>query len=147
RRDEDQQLLVAVVVAPVAEEVAEDGDVGEAGDPVLPLVAGHLVDAADHGGAAVADDHARLRFLGGDGSVGGADDGEGELRLAFLYLDVHQHGAVGGDVRRHLQAQRGVDELHGDGVVGHRLHRDLQTALDVGGGVVERRHLGGGEDV
>src|SRR5947209_18113329 len=79
RCDEDEELVVLLTPRLVFEQVADDRKVGQAGHPALAVVAGDLVDAADDGGAAVADHQPGAGILGGDRRVGGTGDGEGRL--------------------------------------------------------------------
>src|SRR6185312_13514215 len=146
RRDKNQELVVDFAPRLVLEQVPDDGKVAQTGHAALAVVAGDLVDAADDRRAAVADHQTGMGVLGGDRSVGGAGDQEGSLRLALRDVDLQQHRALGGHLRQDVETQGGVDELHGHRVVEHRLHRNLQAALDGGDGVVERRHLRRRED-
>ena len=62
-----------------------------------------------------------------------------EVGRRVLDRDLHDHGVRRGDLRRHLQRQRGVLERDGDGVVRHRLNRNLHALRDLGLDVVLRR--------
>ena len=97
--------------------------------------------SADNHGRAVVD---RDFGLGGlrvnsRNALNARDD---VVDLVVLDGHVHVDRAVGGDLRRHVQFQHSVDELHGNRVVNDGLHRDLGTLLDGSLLVVLRDDLG-----
>ena len=56
--------------------------------------------------------------------------------MTDTYQHVEHHGALGGDLRRHLQLQVGVDELDRRRVIDQDLHRDALTAFVINAGLI-----------
>src|SRR3990172_3986167 len=147
RRDEEEQLLRRGLPPRALEQVADDRDAAE--QRHLGDVGGVVGDhhPADHHRAPVVD-----QDLGGGGLRGqrrdAVDAGNTGVDGGVLNHDVEEDRAVGGDLRLDLQAEHHVDELGGDGVVHHRLHRDAGALLDLRLDVVLRNqprlgeHLG-----
>src|SRR5690348_2381918 len=129
RRDEYQQLRLAVLVHLVAEERPENRDVAEErhlGDIVFIL---ELVDAAQHNRLPVPDQHRRVDLamvvLRHEAA---ARIGHQPTDRILEDLELHEHAIVGRDRRRHMEFQRSILELH--------RRRALATA---GAGVLERQ--------
>ncbi len=112
------------------EQPPENRDLRQAGHPVLVVLVVDLVDAGDHRGAAIANQQLRFGIAGEDRHVLAADDRGRQHRLLLFDVDLEVHGAFGGDLWSHLEPQGRIDVLHGDGVVGHRLDRNLETRPD-----------------
>src|SRR3990172_7460847 len=144
RGDEEEQLLRRSLPPRALEQVADDRDAAE--QRHLGDVGGVVGDhhPADHHRAPVVD-----QDLGGGGLRGqrrdAVDAGNTGVDGGVLNHDVEEDRAVGGDLRLDVQPQHHVDELRGDGVVHHRLHRDAGALLDLRLDVVLGDQAGLGE--
>ena len=130
RRQEDQQLVAGVHLGAVLEQVAEKRDLRETGHAALGLALLRREDAADDGGVPVIDQHPCRCLLDLDGRL--ALDCVSEVGAVVRHVYVHDDFSVRGDVRRDLQLQGGLDELHlGAACTGGQV-RDLRALRDGG---------------
>src|SRR5262249_18225089 len=106
-----------------------------------------LEDAADDRRAAVADENAPPVLPDGQRNVSAKREVQSDCRLALLDVDIEQYRSLVGDLRRHLELQRGVDVDDGGRVVDVRLHGDLTARLNGRRRVRQRGDLRGGDDL
>ena len=143
RCDEDQQLAARIGQRVAPEQPAEQRNAMQHRGAVVGRLLLADEDAADDRRRAVVDLHPGHRALRVDRR--NAVDLSAEVRRRVLDRDVHDHGVRGRDLRRHLEQQHGVLELHGDGVVGDGLNRNLDALRDLGFLVVLRRQARRGQ--
>src|SRR5690242_348407 len=106
------------------------------------LLADH--DAADHHGTAVADEDlclGRLRVESGDA----VDQRNAAIDLRIFDHHIHEHVAIGRDLRSYLQPQDRIDILDRDRIVNGSLDGNLRALLDLSHRVVLRHQLRTGE--
>ena len=119
RRQEDQQLGLFAAAPRRLEQVAEIRYVAEERDLGHVVVDRFFVDAADDRGVAVVDGDLRDDVLGVDRRHESAAGDRHELADRVLAdFDRHDDAVVRRDLRRHVETQHGLLELHGRRAVG-----------------------------
>ena len=110
----------------------------------LVLGFGQLEDTADHHRAAVLHQHLRLDVLGVDRDAGG----RGLAAAVLVDVQVEDDVALGRDLRRDFQLERGLAERHRGGAAGGGLLvREFRALLDQRLGLVGRHDARAGHQL